>query len=81
MQLRHRVGELFLLRQPLEELPQGPVRVTGVCVTVKAQQPRWAPLQLDWETFIGGKPSQPNPRTPYPAADESHRRVPPDDAL
>jgi hypothetical protein len=25
MQLRHRVGDLLLLRQPLEELPRGPV--------------------------------------------------------
>jgi hypothetical protein len=22
---------------------------------------RWAPLQTDWEDFLGGKPSQPNP--------------------
>jgi hypothetical protein len=27
---------------------------------------RWAPLQTDWEDFVGGKPSQPNP----PATDE-----------
>jgi hypothetical protein len=26
---------------------------------------RWAPLQTDWEDFIGGRPSQPNP----PASD------------
>jgi hypothetical protein len=30
---------------------------------------RWAPLQTDWEDFVGGKPSQPNP----PASDDVHR--------
>ena len=25
---------------------------------------RWTPLQTDWENFIGGKPSQPNPPAP-----------------
>ena len=25
---------------------------------------RWTPLQSDWENFIGGKPSQPNPPAP-----------------
>jgi hypothetical protein len=30
---------------------------------------RWAPLQTDWEDFVGGKPSQPNP----PANDDVHR--------
>jgi hypothetical protein len=25
---------------------------------------RWAPLQTDWENFIGGKPSLPNPSAP-----------------
>jgi hypothetical protein len=34
---------------------------------------RWTPLQTDWENFIGGKPSQPNPPTPHPAAGDSHR--------
>src|SRR6204780_1059690 len=29
---------------------------------------RWAPLQTDWEDFVGGKPSQPNP----PATDDAH---------
>jgi hypothetical protein len=29
----------------------------------------WAPLQTDWEDFVGGKPSQPNP----PASDDVHR--------
>jgi len=29
---------------------------------------RWAPLQVGWENFIGGKPSQPNP----PASDDTH---------
>jgi hypothetical protein len=29
---------------------------------------RWAPLQTDWEDFIGGRPSQPNP----PASDDVH---------
>jgi hypothetical protein len=24
---------------------------------------RWSPLQVDWENFVGGKPSQPNPPT------------------
>jgi hypothetical protein len=28
----------------------------------------WAPLQTDWENFLGGKPSQPNP----PAGDADH---------
>ena len=28
---------------------------------------RWAPLQTDWEDFIGGRPSQPNP----PASDDA----------
>ena len=28
---------------------------------------RWAPLQTDWENFVGGKPSQPNP----PADDDA----------
>jgi hypothetical protein len=28
----------------------------------------WAPLQADWENFLGGKPSQPNP----PASDAEH---------
>ena len=39
MQPRHRVGEFFLLRQPLEELLQRPVLVTGVRATVETQQP------------------------------------------
>ena len=30
---------------------------------------RWAPLQTDWEDFVVGKPSQPNP----PASDDVHR--------
>jgi hypothetical protein len=30
---------------------------------------RWAPLQTDWEDFVGGKPSQPNP----PASDDARR--------
>jgi hypothetical protein len=30
---------------------------------------RWAPLQTDWENFLGGNPSQPNP----PASDGVHR--------
>ena len=30
---------------------------------------RWAPLQTDWEDFVGGKPSQPNPL----ASDDVHR--------
>jgi len=30
---------------------------------------RWAPLQTDWEDFVGGKPSRPNP----PASDDVHR--------
>ncbi len=30
---------------------------------------RWAPLQTDWEDFVGGKPSPPNP----PASDDVHR--------
>src|SRR5580692_790401 len=34
---------------------------------------RWTPLQTDWENFIGGKPSQPNPPAPQPAAGDSHR--------
>jgi hypothetical protein len=29
---------------------------------------RWAPLQTDWEDFLGGKPSQPNP----PASEDVH---------
>ena len=32
---------------------------------------RWAPLQVGWEDFIGGKPSQPNPNPP--ATDEVRR--------
>ena len=35
----HRVGEIFLFSQPLEELLQRPVLVTGVGVTVETQQP------------------------------------------
>src|SRR5579862_324538 len=27
---------------------------------------RWAPLQSDWENFVGGRPSQPNPAPPIP---------------
>jgi hypothetical protein len=38
---------------------------------------RWTPLQSDWENFIGGKPSQPNPPTPHPAGDDGHRLAPP----
>jgi len=34
---------------------------------------RWTPLQTDWENFIGGKPSLPNPPAPHPAVDDSHR--------
>src|SRR5580692_6891254 len=34
---------------------------------------RWTPLQTDWENFIGGKPSQPNPPAPQPAVDDGHR--------
>lgn len=34
---------------------------------------RWTPLQTDWENFIGGKPSQPNPPAPHPATGDSHR--------
>src|SRR5580692_7977451 len=34
---------------------------------------RWAPLQVGWEDFVGGKPSQPNPPTPHPAVDDGHR--------
>jgi hypothetical protein len=30
---------------------------------------RWAPLQTDWEDFVGGKPSRPNP----PASDDARR--------
>jgi hypothetical protein len=30
---------------------------------------RWAPLQTDWENFVGGKPSQPDP----PASDDAPR--------
>jgi hypothetical protein len=39
----------------------------------------WAPLQSDWENFIGGRPSQPNPPAPDGDAqrvDEAERRVP-----
>ncbi len=47
---------------------------------------RWAPLQSDWEGFIGGKPSQPNPPVPLVPlvppippvprpADDGHRLV------
>jgi hypothetical protein len=37
---------------------------------------RWAPLQSDWENFVGGRPSLPNPPTPaahHPAGDDSQR--------
>jgi hypothetical protein len=34
---------------------------------------RWTPLQSDWENFIGGKPSQPNPPAPRPAGGDGHR--------
>lgn len=27
---------------------------------------RWTPLQTDWDNFVGGKPSQPNPPAPAP---------------
>jgi hypothetical protein len=40
---------------------------------------RWTPLQSDWENFIGGKPSRPNPPAPGGDAqrvDEAERRVP-----
>jgi hypothetical protein len=30
---------------------------------------RWSPLQVDWENFVGGRPSQPNP----PASGGVHR--------
>jgi hypothetical protein len=30
---------------------------------------RWAPVRTDWEDFLGGKPSQPDP----PATDDVHR--------
>jgi hypothetical protein len=33
---------------------------------------RWAPLQTDWEDFIGGRPSQPNP-PPSPVPDDSQQ--------
>ena len=26
---------------------------------------RWTPVQADWEDFIGGRPSQPNPTSGY----------------
>lgn len=29
---------------------------------------RWKPVQADWEDFIGGRPSQPNPPGPAPQA-------------
>jgi hypothetical protein len=32
---------------------------------------RWKPVQADWENFIGGRPSQPNP-PPSPAAQAAH---------
>jgi hypothetical protein len=31
---------------------------------------RWTPLQVDWENFIGGRPSQPNPPAP-PGQDQN----------
>jgi hypothetical protein len=31
---------------------------------------RWAPIQIDWEDFVGGKPSQPNPPA---VTDDVHR--------
>jgi hypothetical protein len=34
---------------------------------------RWTPLQADWENFVGGKPSLPNPPAPQPAGDDGHR--------
>jgi hypothetical protein len=37
----------------------------------------WAPLQSDWENFIGGKPSQPNPPAPpapHPVAGDGQRQ-------
>jgi hypothetical protein len=34
---------------------------------------RWAPLQSDWDNFVGGKPSQPHPQAPRPAAGDSSR--------
>jgi len=37
----------------------------------------WTPLQSDWESFIGGEPSQPNPPTPHPASNDPHRLTPP----
>src|SRR5262249_34336648 len=30
----------------------------------------WAPLQVDWVNFVGGKPSQPDPPAPHPARDD-----------
>jgi hypothetical protein len=36
---------------------------------------RWTPLQTDWENFIGGRPSQPNP--PTAAGDEVSGRAGP----
>ena len=34
---------------------------------------RWTPLEADWENFVGGRPSQPNPPAPHPAAGDGHR--------
>jgi len=34
---------------------------------------RWAPLQSDWDNFIGGKPPLPNPSIPHPVSDDGHR--------
>jgi hypothetical protein len=46
MQPGHRVGELFLLRQPLEELLQRPVLVAGVRIAVEAEQPHHPALHI-----------------------------------
>ena len=33
---------------------------------------RWKPVLTDWEDFIGGRPSLPNPSASQPASDEAH---------
>jgi hypothetical protein len=40
LQPGHWVGQFVFGGQPLEELPQGAVLVTGVCAAVSVQQPR-----------------------------------------
>jgi len=39
MQLRHGIGEFFLVGPPAEELLQGPVLVAGIGVAVPAEEP------------------------------------------